>query len=656
MPSGKAFSRFILLATLLGLTITSQSAPPEGFVQSSIPRPDGASWSGVVGVTFATDGTMFAWERGGRIWIIDEEDPLPNPAPGPLLDISDEVGGWRDFGLLGVALDPAFLVNGHIYLLYVVDRHHLKNCSEDPSGVGEPVCSPGYNPNTDEYFNATIGRITRYTVDFTSGMTVDYTSRKVLLGETVDSGIPILHQSHGTGGLVFGTDGTLIASTGDGASYSSTDTGSATETYYAQALQDGIIRPEENVGAFRSQMLSSYNGKVLRLDKNTGDGLPSNPFYDSAEPWSTRSRVWALGLRNPFRMTIRPDTGSHDPADGAPGSIYIGDVGWGTWEDLHVSSFGGENFGWPVYEGMGLHGGYSTRNTPNEDAPNPLFGINGCTQEFFYFRELVQQDSMNPTTLTNSCDGSPIPADVDTHMHTRPVIDWRHGSNNARWPSYDASGNAVHPQIGQADGIGQVVEGTPFQGNSSTGGVWYTGDDFPPEYKNTYFHGDYGNRWIRNIVLGPADFPVEVRIFDTSPGPVIGFATHPINGHLYYVTWGSEIRKVTYEPTGNRVPTAVASANVTYGASPLTVQFSGDESSDVDGTITAWDWDFGDGNTSSEANPQHTFIAGSANPESSDVRLTVTDNEGATATAQVLISTNNTPPNVSIKRPAEGTE
>ncbi len=45
--------------------------------------------------------------------------------PTPLIDLSEEVGDWRDYGLLGFALDPNFYVNGYIYLLYVVDYHHL---------------------------------------------------------------------------------------------------------------------------------------------------------------------------------------------------------------------------------------------------------------------------------------------------------------------------------------------------------------------------------------------------------------------------------------------------------------------------------------------------------------------------------------------------
>ena len=154
---------------------------------------------------------------------------------------------------------------------------------------------------------------------------MDYNSRVVLLGETKETGVPLLHESHSTGSLMFGSDGTLMATLGDGASYNNVDVGSDGGTYYAQALVDGIIRPAENVGAMRSQLLDCFNGKLLRMDPNTGDGVPSNPWYDPGAPRAPRSRVWALGLRNPYRATFKPGSGSTNPADADPGTVYIGD-------------------------------------------------------------------------------------------------------------------------------------------------------------------------------------------------------------------------------------------------------------------------------------------------------------------------------------------
>ena len=200
------------------------------------------------------------------------------------MDISDEVGGWRDHGLLGVALHPGFRQNGWIYLLYAVDRHHLLY-----AGTGK------YDAGVDEYYGATIGRVTRYTVRSADGFnSVDPESRLVLLGETPQTGIPIVHESHAVGSLVFGTDGTLLLSVGDCASYNGTDNGGQQPgTYVNVALNEGILKPHENVGAFRAQTVDSHCGKILRLNPINGDGLPSNPFFDASEPRAPRSRVWA---------------------------------------------------------------------------------------------------------------------------------------------------------------------------------------------------------------------------------------------------------------------------------------------------------------------------------------------------------------------------
>jgi len=633
---------FLLLTTIL-LLIFAGRAPvysatlPTGFTEQAI----GGTWNEAVGLLFEENGRMYVWERGGRVWIVENGVKLSQP----LIDISDEVGGWRDFGLLGFTLDPNFRQNGYIYLLYVVDHHHLVNFG-----------TPNYNPTVNEYFRATIGRITRYTANAADGFrSVDPASRRILLGERIDTGIPILHESHGVGSLVVGTDGTLLASCGDGASYSSTDIGNASETYYAAGLSEGIIKPKENIGAYRSQLLDSHNGKVLRIDRTTGDGIPSNPFYDPANPRSARSRVWALGLRNPCRMTLKPGTGSHNPADANPGVLYIGDVGWNTWEDLNVSTGPGRNFGWPAFEGLEVNSSYYNANVANQDALNPLYGSGGCTQRYFYFRDLIKQDSLNAVSFPNPCNPAmQIPSTIPRFVHTRPAIDWKHGTGPSRTGIYDGSGNAAVINIGAA---GSPVSGPQFPGNCSIGGVWYTSTDFPVPYQNTYFHADYGATWIRSFSFDQNDKPVSVRDFASSGGGIVFVAADPVNGGLYYISWTSVLRKISYVPSGNQPPRAVASADKNYGPGPLTVQFTGSASSDPEGLPLTYTWNFGDGTANSTAaNPQHTFNATPGVPTKFTVTLTVRDNAGATASTTLIISVNNTPPLVAITSPVDGAE
>lgn len=527
----------------------------------------------VIGITFDANGRMFVWEKAGRIWIVEDG----KKSSSPFLDISDEVGNWRDFGMLSVALDPNFLTNGYVYLYYLVDRHHLLNTG-----------SPGYDPEFNEYFSASQGRVTRYQATASSAYTeVDENSRKVLIGEEIGEGFPSLHESHMGGSLIFGQDGTLLVTVGDAGSYLSNDQGSAPETYYAQALADGIISQEENIGSYRCQVLFSYSGKLLRIDPETGLGIPSNPFYDPENPDAPASKVWGRGLRNPFRMTHRPGTGSHYPEDGDPGSFYIGDVGAGTREEINVSNEADQNFGWPRFEGMDFEPGF---------------------WDFTYFPE----------------------------NHSRPKLDWRNCTPRA---SIDNEIVLIGPSA--------TVSGPSYQGNCSMGGAWYTADDFPPEYKNTYFFIDYGAQWIKNATFDENDNPVSVRNVLENVGSITYIETSPTNGGLYYVNNASLIWRVSFEDILSKPPVAIAEADTLFGGDALTVSFQGDRSFDPEFFPVKYSWNFGDGSLPvGAANPTHTFTSTNPDPISYLVTLSVFDREGNVDSTSLRISLNNHPPQI----------
>ena len=580
---------------------------------------------------------MFVWERPGKVWVIEKDQKQL------LLDISEEVAGYRDFGLLGFALHPQFETNGYFYLLYTVDRHHLLKYG-----------TSSYSPTTNEYYNATIGRLTRYTATkTTNGYSVNAASRKVLIGATKSTGIPSLHQTHGVGSLVFGNDGTLLISAGDGASYTTNDAGGNVGGSYApQALTDGIITEQENVGAFRSQLLESYNGKILRINPETGNGVPSNPFYEGTKPGSVRSKVWALGFRNPFRMVLKPNSGSVNVTDGNPGVLYVSDVGYSTWEELDAVTKPGMNFGWPLFEGLTPHNGYWNKKTFNKNAPISAYNTNGCTQQYFYFQDLIKQATHSGTaSFTNPCNiTQSLPAAVKTFLHSRPVIDWKHYTAVARTGTFSGE-TATVMNIGAP---GSPVSGSPFGGNSAAVGVFYPHKDFPAEYQNTLFFGDYVGQWIRNLKSDEDDNPLAVKNFINGGAVVVAMATHPTEGGLYYVNFPSEIRKVTYNST-SQPPVAVASVDKLYGPSPLNVQFTGSSSRDPEGQPLSYHWNFGDGTTSTQANPTHIFTTATNAPANYTVTLTVRDSQGNPNATSLLVSLNNPPPQVNITSPTDNT-
>jgi PKD repeat protein len=426
------------------------------------------------------------------------------------------------------------------------------------------------------------------------------------------------------------------------------DGGSTQDSYYRQGLDDNIISIPQNIGAFRAQQVDALSGKILRLDPATGDGVPSNPFFDSANPRAPRSRVWALGLRNPFRMVKRPDTGSVDAAQGNPGVFYLGDVGWDSREEMNVVNKAGLNFGWPLFEGFERNPAYNTIRRPNRFFPNPLYQQNGCNEPHYSFSDLLKQATLDPSaSFTNNCNGAVnvlIPAGIPQFFHTRPMFDWRtnRASRTGSFVGNDASVDLI--------GNGSPVEGSSFGGNCSVAGVWYTGTSFPPKYRNGYFHADYGQGWIRFFHIDGNDRPLKVDQFVNANTNVTSMAVDPISGALYYVHLGAtaqEVRKISYAL--NTVPVAVATANKTYGPGPLTVQFSGITSSDPQGRPISYEWNFGDNTDRSTAvNPLHVFEAPVNTPTAYNVTLKVTNDLGQFSTALLRISVNNTPPSVAI--------
>ncbi|WP_266368886.1 PQQ-dependent sugar dehydrogenase [Tellurirhabdus rosea] len=569
----------LLVLCCLGISTRGFAQLEAGFQD----QPFVGSFPNGTGMTFDRNGILYVWEKGGKLWRVENG---VKPA-APMLDISEEVGDYGDHGLLSVVTDPNFATNGYVYLYYVADLHHLLYYG-----------TPQYDPTKTISDRSTIVRVARYTARASDGMrTIDPASRLLLLGETKSTGIPVLHLSHAGGAMVFGTDGTLLISTGDGAGFGSPDMGSHPETFFQAGLDDGIIPASENIGCFRAQSLNSLCGKVLRINPGTGNGVSSNPYYDAANPRSPKSRIWAAGLRNPFRMSLRPGTGVTDPAAGNPGALYIGDVGYSRFEEIDVVTGKGQNFGWPFYEGM--------------DRGSDEFWWNNAGIPY------------RPAT--------PIGA----------VVAWR-GTGLVR------RGATQYP-LGQAP---FAIQG--ISGNCVIGGEFHPGGgNYPAAYQNRYFFTDYGSGWIIGSRFDAGNEPEENGMISMARGGFIPgvacMAFNPVDKNLYYMRFGqgASIRRVVYAGAVNQPPVARITADRTSGNSPLTVAFSGSQSTDPDGQPLTYTWNFGDGTTGTGLAPTHTFTTTATGPNSYTVTLTVADNAGGSAQAQQVISMRNTPPVIS---------
>ena len=269
---------------------------------------------------------------------------------------------------------------------------------------------------------------------------------------------------------------------------------------------------------------------------------------------------------------------------------------------------------------------------------------------------MLHEDTLDPAgqpPFANPCNTSQsIPSSIPQFLHSRPVLDWNHNSAITRTPIYGPSGDA---QIANVGGPGSPVSGTPFQGNCAIGGTWYTGTNFPAAYQNQYYFADWGQGLIKTLTFDVNNKPVALGSFATNAGAVVNMVQHPVDGTLYYIAYdgtGGFVVQLSY--TGNRTPVAVASADRYYGPTPLAVQFSSNGSYDPDGQPITYSWNFGDGSpVSTQANPAHTFTAPPGVPTKYVVTLTVTDSGNLSAQATLIVSVNNTPPNVTITSPVD---
>ena len=239
------------------------------------------------------DGVVHFWE------------PLSGVRETPFLDLGAnglnilDFGSNSEQGINGMTLDLDFDNNGLFYIIYNGYR---------PDGTGELI---------DE-------RILCF------GTTEDHLHADTEVWyEVLELAQP--DQGHNGGQILYGPDGYLYISTGDGGS---TGTGAA----------GGGSNGDDHGPIGNAQSLESLLGKILRINTHGLEPytIPeSNPFVGVDD---ALDEIWAYGLRNPWRFCF----------DSENGDMYIGDVGEIDWEEIHFEdggSEGGLNYGWRLMEG-----------------------------------------------------------------------------------------------------------------------------------------------------------------------------------------------------------------------------------------------------------------------------------------------------------------
>ncbi len=367
----------------------AQSAAQRVAAAPAIPAAfeESVAWSGLtqpVAVRFAPDGTTFVAEKQG---LVKRFSGLGDATPETVADVRAATHNYWDRGLIGLAVDPGYPQRPYIYVSYTWDDHapSWNDGCPTPPGATDDGCVVN-------------GRISR--------VNVNNAQEQVLLAGAWCQQFP----SHSIGGLAFGADGELYASAGDGASFNYAD-----ERPTSGRPGNPCNDPAREGGSIRSQDLrtagdpAGLDGSLLRLDPDTGAAAGGNPLAGSADP--NARRIIAQGLRNPFRIAIRPGTNE----------LWAADVGWNVWEEINRYTAPGtgayRNFGWPCYEGAARLGSWDQLDNPVCEG---LYGAGGAVAPYYAYRhadKVVANESCPTGTSSISglefYDGGTFPAEYD---------------------------------------------------------------------------------------------------------------------------------------------------------------------------------------------------------------------------------------------------
>jgi glucose/arabinose dehydrogenase len=289
-------------------------------------------------VRFSPDGRVFVAEKSGLIKVFAG---LGDATPSVYADLRTQVYNYWDRGLLGMALDPQFPADPFIYVLYTHDAAIGGTAPRwGTPGVTADPCPNPPGGNSDGCIAS--GRLSR----------LNAAGQETVLVEDWCQQYP----SHSQGQIQFGPDGALYATSGDGAAFGFADYGQDGSPVNPCGDPPGgvgatLTPPTAEGGSLRAQDLRtagdpvSLDGTLIRVNPDTGAGVPGNPLFSSSD--ANARRIVAHGLRNPFRTAFRPGTSE----------LWVADVGLGRWEEINrITDLLGtvENGGWPCYEGPNL--------------------------------------------------------------------------------------------------------------------------------------------------------------------------------------------------------------------------------------------------------------------------------------------------------------
>lgn len=577
------------LLTALALVLGGVTATTSGAAARAVPAADyqqvqlavGAAEVGeAMSLTVLPDRSVLHTARDGTV---RHTDPAGNTTSAGKLDVYTH----DEEGLQGIAAAPDFASTRHVYVYYSPKL-------DTPAGDAPVTGGAADFERWKGHLN-----LSRFTLK--ADRTLDMASEKVVLEVPNDRG----QCCHVGGDIDFDAAGNLYLTTGD-------DTNPFDSSGYAPLDERGDRNPQFDAQR-SSGNTNDLRGKVLRI-KPTAAGGYTVPAGNLFAPGTDRTRpeIYAMGFRNPFRMSVDKKTGAVLLGDYGP-DAGGGDANRGPGGQVEFDRITAPgNYGWPYCTGT---------NTATETYNEYTF-------------------PSGPSGAKYDCAGGPA------NNSPRNSGQSKLPPAKPSWIKYGWEG--APPEFGSGS-------------ESPMGGEVYRYDPnldssvkFPQSLDGRFFATEYGRKWIKTVEVKSdgsrgaiEDFPwTGTQVMDSDFGP---------DGALYVLDYGTgsnnqALYRIEYLAGSNRSPVAKAAADKTSGSVPLTVKFSAAGSSDPEGGALGYSWDFGDGATSTQANPSHTYTTkGTYRPT-----LTVKDPEGLTGSASLVVTAGNTAPTVSLRQPPDG--
>lgn len=299
-----------------------------------------------------------------------------------------------------------------------------------------------------------------------------------------------------------------------------------------------------------------------------------------------------------------------------PGNIYHhgGEIHFGPDGKLYWAM--GMNTNNPNSQNLSNVHGKILRINPDGTIPedNPFVDTPGAIDAIWAY------GLRNPFRFTFTPDGQLLAGDVGGDAWEELNIVTRGG--NYGWPNAEGVCTGTCPYVNPIYTYAHTPP--PAKAGSITGVMVYTDDLLGEQYQNKVFIADYTLGWIKELTFDSTFTSfISERMFDDQAGTTVKLMQGP-DGKIYQLNIFPGTLSVIAPSGGNRAPSAVITASPDNGLSPLNISFSSAGSSDPDpNTTLTYSWDFGDGTTSTLANPTKTYTVNGPY----DVTLVVSDGE-----------------------------